>query len=346
LEYSLHSALHSLGHAWGDPPARGRLRASPEDFRVTEIPLLEPDGEGEHAWLWVRKRGVNTAWVAGQLARHAGVPAKAVSYAGMKDRNALTEQWFSVHLPGKAEPDWARLDVAGIEVIRHARHGRKLRRGALKGNLFRLCLRDVDGDRDVMEQRLQLLAIEGVPNYYGEQRFGRDGRNLQVAGRLLGGQPMRIQRLQRGLALSAARSFLFNQVLSRRVADNTWHRLLQGDVLQLDGTHSFFVAEIPDRTLLQRVEMKDVHPTGPLCGKGASPATARCLQLEEAALSPYPTWRTGLAQAGLEQARRALRLVVNGLEWQWCNTGHDLVLEFSLPPGAYATSVLREFMQQ
>ena len=134
----LDQAIDSLGYAYGQPEVTARLRLLPEDFCVTEIPLVQPDGEGEHVWLWLRKRNENTPRVAEQLARFAGVHPRQVSYAGLKDRSAVTEQWFSVQMPGRDAPDWQGLNSETLTVLRHARHSRKLRRGALKGNRFRI----------------------------------------------------------------------------------------------------------------------------------------------------------------------------------------------------------------
>jgi tRNA pseudouridine13 synthase len=339
----LEQAIHSLAFAAGRPTVSACIRTTPEDFRVHEIPLLEPDGTGEHAWVLVRKRLENTAQVASLLAKFSGVAPRDVSFAGMKDRQAVTEQWFSVLLPGRDDPDWAALDSETITVLKHARHSRKLRRGALKGNTFRLVLRQLEGEPSVLEQRLECVAREGVPNYFGEQRFGRAGANLHAALQLFRNPKRRMTRTKRGLALSAARSFLFNQVLSRRVAAGSWNQAIAGDALQLQGSHSFFIAETIDPDLFARIRQHDVHPTGPLYGRGECGVQADCLQLETEILAGYPDWLQGLEALGLKQARRALRVPVEGLEWHWTG-GDELELVFSLPAGAYATSVLRELV--
>jgi len=339
----LDQAIHALAYALGKPTASGRLRVVAEDFCVTEIPLLEPDGEGEHVWLWIRKRNENTPWVAEQLARFAAVQPRQVSYAGLKDRHAVTEQWFSVQLPGRDAPDWEALNTESLTVLRHARHSRKLRRGALQGNRFRITLRDIEADNDDLEKRLTLISAAGVPNYFGEQRFGRDAGNLQTALQLFANPRRRMARNRRSLALSAARSLLFNQVLSRRVHAASWNVPIGGDAMQLSGSHSYFIAESIDAELLARVHSKDVHPTGPLHGRGETPVQGACRQLEYAVLAGHADWCTGLEAAGLKQDRRALRLMVEDLRWQRTATA-ELLLEFSLPPGAYATCVLRELL--
>jgi len=339
----LDEAIHALAFAQGRPASRARLRSCPEDFRVTELPLVEPAGEGEHVWLWLRKRNDTTPRVASQIARAAGVHPKQVSYAGLKDRNAVTEQWFSVQLPGRAAPDWSVMKTDDVEVLRAVRHTRKLRRGTLTGNRFRIVLRDLDGDPADLEQRLTRLAAEGVPNYFGEQRFGRAGSNLDTARQLFASPRRRMQRERRSMALSAARSLLFNRVLSTRVQAGNWATPIVGDALQLAGSHSFFIASMLDDEMLARARRHDVHPTGPLYGRGDTPVSGDCLALEQAVLSAYAPWRDGLEAAGLKQDRRALRLLASDLEWQQTAEG-DWQLQFSLPAGAYATSVLRELI--
>ena len=338
----LDQAIHDLARAWGEPPARGSLRQTPEDFQVSEIPLLEPDGAGEHIWLWVRKRNANTPWVAEQLAAFAGVHPRQVSYAGLKDRHAVTEQWFSVQLPGHAMPDWEAIGAETFTVLRAVRHARKLRRGALRGNAFRISIRDLRAQPAALERQLQLIAAQGVPNYFGEQRFGRDGSNLRTADMLFRNPARRLARNKRSLALSAARSLLFNRVLSERVADGSWNRPLPGDALQLQGSHSFFVAADIDAALQARVQAGDVDPTGPLHGRGVPPVQGAVLQLETRVLAAYSGWLQGLEAAGLKQERRALRLPVTELRWQ--QAADRLLLEFSLPAGSFATSVLRELL--
>lgn len=339
----LDQAIHSLAYAHGKPTASGQLRMAAEDFCVTEIPLLEPGGEGEHVWLRIRKRNENTPRVAEQLARFAGVHPRQVSYAGLKDRRAVTEQWFSVQLPGRDAPDWEALNSDALTVLQHARHSRKLRRGALKGNRFSITVREIEASAAELEKRLALIGDEGVPNYFGEQRFGRDAGNLETAQQLFANPRQRMSRNRRSLALSAARSFLFNRLLSHRVNAATWDEPMNGDALQLSGSHSFFVAESIDDELLARVHQQDLHPTGPLHGRGAPPVQGACLQLEHSVLGGYADWCTGLETAGLKQDRRALRLMVQDLSWKRTGTD-DLLLEFNLPAGAYATCVLRELI--
>jgi tRNA pseudouridine13 synthase len=338
-----HTDPSSLPHAWGGPTGQARLRVEPEDFRVTEIPVCLPEGQGEHLWLRVRKRDSNTEWVAKQLARWAGVGPAQVSYAGLKDRHAITEQWFSIHLPGQPDPDLALLAGDEFRVEEAARHSRKLKRGALKGNRFVLRLRDWQGDRELLEERLHRIVSGGVPNYFGEQRFGHEGGNLEQARRLFAGELKKCPRHQRGLYLSAARSWLFNQIAGSRVADGTWNQALPGDFLQLDGRHAGFVAEADDGELAARLHALEVHPTGPMWGRGRPQTAEPRTQWEAEQLAPHADWCAGLERAGLEQERRALRVRVETLRWEW-EDARSLCLEFSLGAGSYATMVVRELV--
>jgi tRNA pseudouridine13 synthase len=328
-----------LPYAHGGPPATGVLRAEVDDFRVDEVLGFEPTGSGEHAFLTVEKRGANTEWVARQLARGAGVAPVAVGFAGLKDRHAVTRQVFTVQLAGRADPDWSALAIPGVEVISATRHNRKLKRGAHRGNRFCIRLRDVRGDRAMVEQRLAAIGARGVPNYFGEQRFGRDGGNVALAQALFEGK--RLPREQRGIALSAARSELFNLVLSRRVADANWDCALDGEVWMLDGTHAIFGPQPYDEVLAQRLAAFDIHPTGPSWGAGELRSTAAVRELELAATEPHAVLARGLEREGLSQERRALRLVARDFGHAW-ESPDRLVVEFGLGAGSFATTLLRE----
>lgn len=215
-----------------DAMPSAHLRACPEDFRVDEILGFDPDGEGEHLLLKIQKRNQNTADVARTLARHAGVKIRDVGYGGLKDRNAVTTQWFSVWLPGKADPDWSAIAGEHLKILDSQRHHRKLQRGALRGNRFVIVLRDVafpqQLDAGALEQQLAVIKQQGVPNYFGEQRFGREGRNLASATAMFDGVRIKDKHL-RSLYLSAARSFLFNEVLAARITAANWNQVLPGE---------------------------------------------------------------------------------------------------------------------
>ena len=330
-----------LPRAHGPAVLRGVLRSAPEDFRVEELPGFEPSGSGEHLLLTVEKRGMNTAWAAKLISQWARVPEMGVSYAGLKDRHAVTVQRFSVHLPKKVAPDLAALESPDLRVLDHAWHARKLPRGALAGNRFELVLRDMEGEVAAIEERLQAIDRDGVPNYFGEQRFGREGDNVAQALAMFAGR--RVRREQRTLLLSAARSELFNRVLSERVRQGNWNRALDGEVWALEGSRSVFGPEPWTPALADRLAAFDIHPSGPLWGRGALRSTDAVAALEQQALAgeQAQALRDGLEHAGLEQERRALRLRPRELQWQW-QQGRALAVSFALPAGAYATVVLAE----
>ena len=328
-----------LPYAYGSPPLGATLRAVPEDFIVDEDLGFAPDGAGEHVFLRVEKRGANTDFVARELARFAGVGAEAVSYAGLKDRHAVTRQTFSLHLPGKRDPDWATLAHAEFRVIETARHSRKLKRGALKGNFFQIILRDVHGDRESADRLLNSIAARGVPNFFGEQRFGRDGANIERALALFAGK--RVQRHERSLLLSAARSHLFNCVLAARVERGDWSRPVEGEVWMLAGSHSIFGPEPLATDLIERHARGDIDPTGPMWGEGALRSNAAVAELETAIVARHPELAAGLVANGLRQERRALALRPRDLTAHWL-ADSQLELRFHLGPGSYATAVLRE----
>jgi tRNA pseudouridine13 synthase len=327
------------------PEVTARLRAVPEDFQVWELPLVEPQGTGSHLWLEVRKRGANTRWVAERLAAAAGAPLRDVGFAGMKDRHAVTTQWFSLGLQQAQNDHWRDWDIPDVSILQAQRHGRKLQRGALRGNRFRLLLRDLEGPTAPLEDRLEAIRRTGVPNYFGPQRFGRAGANIPRAAHWLesGG---RIGRSQRSIYLSVVRSYLFNRLLAQRVELGNWNRLLDGDLALLDGSRSTFPCSLPDPDLERRCTGFDIHPTGPLPGRegkrGNSRPAGEAAALEEEVLRRFEPLVQGLQRAGVEAGRRSLRVAPAELDWQW--EGACLALEFSLPPGAYATSVLRELV--
>lgn len=333
--------MTELPRAHGASVLSARTRITPEDFRVDEIDAFAASGEGEHLLLTIEKRGLTTAEAVRRIAAWAGVPESAIGHAGLKDRHAVTRQRLSVWLPGREDPDPSTQDSEALRIIEAHRHSRKLPRGALAGNRFHLVLREVSGNRAAIEERLGAIAAQGVPNYFGEQRFGRSGDNVAQALAMFAGR--RVKREERSLLLSAARSELFNRVLARRVRDGDWNVALDGDVFMLAGTHSVFGPEPLDDRIRERIAGFDIDPTGPMWGRGALRTSDAVLALETAAMSADDAHalRDGLERAGMKQERRALRLRATNLRWQWLQED-ALEVVFELPPGSYATSVLAE----
>lgn len=334
----------ALPRAWGAPELEAVIRCAPEDFFVEEIDGFAASDSGEHLLLTVEKRGLNTAYAARRIARWAGVAESAVGYAGLKDRHAVTRQRFSVHLPGREAPPVDRLEDGSLRVLAQARHAKKLPRGALAGNRFVLTLRGVRGSREGIEARLRRIASDGVPNWFGGQRFGHAGGNVDAALAMFAGR--RVRRDQRGHLLSAARSELFNRVLAVRVRGGSWNTALEGEAWILDGSRSVFGPEPWSEALARRLADFDIHPSAPLWGAGLPRSAGVVLALETTALDGQRSLalRQGLEGAGLRQERRATRVRPRDLGWDWPRPS-VLRLSFALPPGSYATAVLGEIGQ-
>ncbi len=291
----------------------GSFRSRAEDFCVDEVLDFLPTGSGEHALLRIEKRGHNTEDLAHALARSFDVPRMAVSFAGRKDRHAVTRQWFSVHTPSDAVPTLP----SDCSVLEQTRHARKLRRGEIRRNEFRIRLQLLEGHPRRFDARIEDLKARGVPNYFGEQRFGHDGANVGRAYDFLVGNPRRrISAFDKGLHLSVARSLLFNAVLAHRVRGATWETSLPGEV-EIDGL-----------------------PSGPLWGRGRSATASCCAALETEALRDYRAWMSPLEHVGLVQERRSLVLHPQGLAADRAQGWAEL--SFALGPGQYATSLIRE----
>ncbi|HAU5493025.1 tRNA pseudouridine(13) synthase TruD [Cronobacter sakazakii] len=335
------SDFNTLRWLHGQPQGQGRLKASPSDFQVVEDLGFAPDGDGEHLLVRIRKTGCNTRAVADALAKFLGIAAREVSFAGQKDKYAVTEQWLCARLPGKEMPAMRAFTLEGCEVLEFARHRRKLRLGALKGNRFSLVLRDIT-HRDEIEQRLGLIGEKGVPNYFGPQRFGRGGSNIYQAKRWAQtGQPPR-ERNKRGFALSAARSLMFNTLVSERLQRFGVNQVMDGDALQLAGRGSWFVATPEELTDLQaRVDNGGLLITAALPGTGDWGTQRAALAFEQTTLADETELLTLLTREKVEAARRAMLLFPRELRWQWQDDA-TLEVSFWLPAGSFATSVIRE----
>ncbi len=331
--------LDNIPYAYGIPSCKGEIRQRSEDFIVQEQLSFTPSGAGEHVFLLIEKRGENTDYIAGQLARFAGVVRRDVGFAGLKDRHAVTTQWFSVWLPGRDAPDWAEFVTDSIKILKIDTHLRKLKRGALSGNNFTIRVREWSGDLDKMTQRLEQIKKQGVPNYFGEQRFGRQGQNIDRALALF--QGAKVKRQQRSIYLSAARSFLFNQILSKRVERHDWNQAITGDLLMLDQSGSYFKLDDLDENIIQRINAGKIHPSGVMWGLGTSELTGPSQDIEDAVIEQYSELASGLEAMGLKQDRRALRVNVDSLAWKFLDD-KSIELNFFLPAGSYATAVLRE----
>jgi len=334
----------SYHYANSEPSLSGVIRTQASDFKVDEKFSFDFTGEGEHALVHIKKTDTNTDWLCRQIADLANLKKVDVSYAGLKDRHAITTQWFSVWLPGKPDPDWSALNSDKVEILSTCRHNRKLRRGSLRGNQFTLIIRNVEGDASDLESRIKTIMADGVPNYFGDQRFGIDGQNLEKAKVMFGGRREK-DRFKRSIYLSAARSAMFNDVLSQRVEMNKWADGISGDVMLLDNSHSYFLVEEIDEKIIQRLKEHDIHPSGPLWGRGDLLSKGAVAEIENKLPEKFKVFDLGLRNARLDQDRRSLRLSVNDLQYSYDTKNKILNLSFFLPAGGYATAVLREIIK-
>lgn len=331
-------------------PSLGQFifKQQPDDFVVTEKLSFEPTGNGEHVFLWVEKQNLNTAFVAEHIAKFSGLPLRDVTYAGRKDKFAKTYQWFGLYMANKKEPDWKNFDLPGAQIIKATRNDRKLRTGALDGNHFKVVLRNTTSlCHEQIHARIDSIKQLGVPNYYGQQRFGNTRiddpsalpGNLALAQKMLDGEKIR-NRNKRSMAISALRSWLFNEFIDQRIRTLGYARLYEGDVMQLAGSNSFFLCESIDEKIKTRIGDKDIGVTCPLWGKGFL-HSSQTIQKFENSLSKKHNQICGLLAAlGLKQERRAMALFPNNMTYSLAED--SLTLSFDLPSGCFATSVLRE----
>jgi len=330
-----------LPFAYGGAVGSGTFRCLPEDFIVNEQLSFEPSEEGEHVFLSIQKTALNTDDVAQTLARFASVKRRDVAYAGMKDRHARTTQTFSVHLPGKESPDWSELNSDNLKIIGISRHKKKLKTGAIKNNTFTITIKGCEIDEQAFRETFLNISKKGVPNYFMEQRFGRNGHNLLMAYDVFSkGESFKSKRVK-GLLLSAVRSYLFNSILSKRVFDETWNKALSGEAFVLAGTRQFFVEESISEDIVDRLECHDIHPSGPLYGVGKATIHSIVEDIEQLVLKDHDVFCDGLVNEKVAGSRRALRVLPKNM----CIEDVDETtkkLSFELPSGSYATAVLRE----
>lgn len=336
----INNKLSWLNHP---PLSTGEIKTCPDDFIVDEDLGFEPDGEGEHIFVHLKKVNCNTLFVAEQLAKFANIPLRSVSYAGLKDRYAVTTQWFCLHIPGKQQPDFEQLELAGSQVLSVNRHKRKLRIGYLKGNQFTITIRHIDQPQDV-EKRLTNITTHGFPNYFGHQRFGRNYHNIIQAYRWAAKEISVKQRSRRSFYLSAARSWIFNQIVSARIEAGLSEQVLVGDVVQLANRGSWFIVQPHElESVQQRLDDGNVYLTAPLPGKGLDTTQFAALQWEQQHTEKYDQLINLVISEGVEAGRRAIKVIPQHLQWKWLSE-QTLKLTFWLNAGSFATSLLRELI--
>lgn len=333
--------MNTLHYLFGEPQQTGRLKAEFTDFIVTEELGYPLSGEGEFVAVKIRKTNANSLFVGEKLADFAGISAKNMSYAGLKDRHAVTTQWFCLHLPGKETPDFNQFQLEGVEILDVTRHNRKIRVGSLNGNHFEILLRDLSPSDELNTRLIQLQAV-GFPNYFTEQRFGRDGHNLTQAQRWASGEIKVKDRKKRSFYLSAARSEIFNIIVSDRISSGLFNQVLEHDILQLAGSKSWFIANLDEiDELNKRLVEQDILLTAGLIGENSLEQTA--CELEQKIVAKQTLLLKLMRQERLEATRRAMFCIPQNFQWQFEEEG--LCLTFFLPSGSYATALVRELMR-
>jgi len=324
------------------PGVGGRIKVQPADFQVEEIPAYEPVGTGDHLYVWIEKTDLGAEYFVRQVSRRLGIANGEVGTAGLKDRRAVTRQWVSV--PATCEPAVAQLNGDGIRVLRVSRHTNKLKPGHLRGNRFRILIRDANLAVNP-EPILDRIRSEGLPNSYGPQRFGRDGETAALGLSLLRGEPVKVRNpFLRKLALSAVQSLLFNDYLGRRMADGLLRTVLAGDVMaKWPAGGMFTVEDVPAEQ--DRFDRRETVTAGPMFGRKTFPAKSTAAEREETILTAAGLSRDSFAGFGkLVQGTRRHNLVyIDDLLATWEPEG--LRLSFSLPSGSYATVLLREMIK-
>jgi tRNA pseudouridine13 synthase len=325
---------------YGAAQTSGLLKSSADDFEVEEVLGFEPSGEGEHLFLWVEKRGLSTNELITRIARDYGLPPANFGYSGLKDKHALTRQWLSLHLPGKADP-FETPQGDGYQVLSQARHHKKLRPGTHKFNRFRLCLREVAELSELSRQQIERVKITGFANYFGQQRFGRKQDNVEQALSQLGTR--RLSRSRKSILLSALRSHLFNLILAERIQLGHWELPLNGDVFMLRGSHSIFSDELNEE-LLQRFQQLDISNCASMFGAGRSMMSGMPLEIEQRIFADNPQITDALQKQDSRLQMRPLRVAADSLGYDYDAAEAVLEIELELPAGSYMTTVLEHFL--
>lgn len=328
--------LTHWAYLYDKPTSVANFKAKPEHFIVTETLSFEPVGEGEHLFLLIEKTQLNTQQVCEHLAKFFSKRLRDIGYAGLKDKQSISRQWFSVQMNVLQQPDLSGLETESIKLVETVRHNKKLKVGALGYNHFDIRLTQVEGI-DALISAFEKVK-QGVPNYFGLQRFGFKGNNLNWANRMASGEVIKNKKIK-GFALSASRSFLFNQAVSRRIESQIFNTAKDGDVFILSGSNSFFSDPVDD-SIITRLNEGDIQLSAPLVGAGELASSGEIATLEQGALNEFDNWFSMLADNGLKQERRSIKLVPENMSWQV--EGDDVRVSFQLNTGCFATSVLRE----
>jgi tRNA pseudouridine13 synthase len=335
--------IDDLPFVYQQPSAVGTIRQKDADFEVTEHLAFEPSGQGEHLFVFVEKQNCNSQWLADELQKHFKLRSQDIGYAGKKDRHSLSRQWFSLHLPGKDQAfdqeQLALINNQYFKIITSTRHNKKLRKGVIKKNEFKIVVRNLT--ESIESKVIEAIKQKGFANYFGYQRFGHNGNNLVQADKLFNNRIRVRSRNKKSIYYSAVRSYLFNLIVAERIKQQQWHNVVEGDCLSLAGSHTYFSCQKVDQPIEQRLAEGDIHISGWLAGSEGSEAKSQALTYELNVIETHQQWLDGLTAARVKSARRPMRVFAQDLSIEQ-QSESQLTLQFSLPSGCFATSLMRE----
>ncbi len=333
-----------MKYPYGTPHQTGVIKSQADDFRVSENLGFDACGEGEHLCLQIEKTNLTTQDLIEQVAREFSVKPRDIGYSGLKDKLAVTQQWLSVHLPGQMNS--AEITSSSYyTLLQHGWHNKKIRSGSHRSNSFEVIVRGIAELSDQTQQQINDVKMSGMANYFGEQRFGAQQDNVQRAIHTFSNErrTRKLSRTKRSLYISSLRSFLFNQILSRRLEQNHWHQPLQGDVYMLSGSHSLFTSVIDD-SILDRYQQQDISSAASLYGEGVSMLSGNALAIEDAVLDQYPEIVACLAGQKVKLQMRTTRVMIEGFSVSHDSDSQSLKVTATLPSGCFFTSLLKHFI--
>ena len=331
-------------YPYGGPAVSGLLKSTAEDFIVTEKLGFEPSGGGEHLFLWIEKSMLTTHELIDHVASDFSIKSRDIGHSGLKDKIAVTRQWLSLYLPGQMKL-LELPEISEYKILDHAWHHKKLRTGTHRSNHFEVIIRNVEAVPEISWKQLDLIRSRGMANYFGAQRFGRQGDNVERAMQVLTNtrRARKLSRNKRSLYISAMRSFLFNSVLCRRIELGYWDKPVAGDVFMLSGSQSIFYEKIND-ALLARFNQLDLSSTISLYGDGKRLLQDDALNLEDLVFAKNAAILQCLNQQKTSLQMRTTRVIVEDLIVEYDAVKKALRVEVTLPSGSYFTTLLDHFI--
>ncbi len=333
-----------LRYPYGRPLTGGLLKIRPEDFRVDEHLGFIPSGDGEHLFLHIEKTNLTTFDLVDRVARDFDLKQRDIGYSGLKDKQAVTRQWLSLQLPGQMR-DFQMPSMNGYQVLDQGWHHRKLKPGTHCANTFEVVIRDISDFNELSLQQIELIKREGMANYFGQQRFGEQADNVSRALRVFTNprKTRKLSRSKKSLYISALRSYLFNQILSRRIENDLWSEPVPGDIFMLAGSRSIFTAAI-DEEVYRRYQEFDISSTASLVGEGNNQLSGQAKEIEDTVCADNTDIIECLHRLKAKQQMRSLRVKVEGFDVRHKRQEQILMIQARLPRGCYFTTLLNHFI--